>query len=1063
LTYQTEGSNLGIVTEGMAKKSHVGKPKSSARASSRSSERTKKNSSTRRKSSKLSLSKELIQLKEKADELNKEASLVARGSGENYAKADAAHTGVETMHQDVDKLHQRLKRTTKSRGNVPENHFIVVGVGASAGGFEAFASLLRELPGNTGMAFVFIQHLDPDHSSQLTELLQRACKMPVREITNRVTLQPNSVYVIPPNFNVVVEKGRLLLSIRNRSALNLPVDQFLKSLAIDNGNRAVGVILSGSGHDGAIGLTEIKAEGGITFAQDEQSAKYYSMPQSASAAGCVDFVLPPEQIARELVRIAGQLGSNRSKTMPPPAFPGTEEDLAKLFTILRGVTGVDFSAYKPSTLKRRIARRLVLKKMRNLREYLRYLQKTPVEIDDLFQEILINVTSFFRDPNAFVVLNKRVFPKLLKQRDDATIRIWVPGCSTGEEVYSHAICLHEFLGRKASGKNIQIFGTDISDRMVARARQGIYSSAALTGVSPERLRRYFNETDSGYQIAKFIRDMCVFAKQNLLEDPPFSKVDLISCRNLLIYFGPTLQRKVLPIFHYSLRHGGYLLLGSSETIAGFSNLFTLIDKRNKIYLRNETYERTEAPFKRLDAPERLPVDDKTAPRKEPLPKSDLQRQADELVLSRYMPPGLIVNSRMEVLHFRGKTGPYLEPSPGTASFSLTKIVRAELAMDLRSVFNQVLRTNNPARKEGIRIRYHDHFRLINFEIAPLPRTGERLFLILFFDVREGDISKPGSKTGKHGRNSDRELVSLRDELGQTKESLQSIIEEQESTNEELRSANEEIQSTNEELQSTNEELETAKEELQSTNEELTTLNEELQNRNSELSSVNNDLNNLIASFAMPILILGTDSTVRRFTPMAQKLFNLIPADIGRRITDIKPNINLPDLDTLAAEVIETLNVKELHATDNEGRTFSVRIRPYRTAENTIEGVVVVAVDTGDPWRDISDVAEMVSEPILLLTNDLRIRKANTVFHLTFEVASGETEGRFIHELGNGQWNIPALKDALLKVLPEEGAITNFRVAHQFPGIGERAFLVNARRLARNAEYIVVAFKEIPID
>lgn len=709
---------------------------------------------------------------------------------------------------------------------------------------------------------------------------------------------------------------------------------------------------------------------------------------------------------------------------------------------------------------------MLLRRMANARAYLNYVHENPTELDHLFQEILINVTEFFRDPQVFQTLKRRIFPKLLKDRPPGTsIRIWVPGCSTGEEVYSLAICLHECLGRNASNKSIQIFGTDISESMVTRARQGIYTRSAVAKVTPERLRRYFQRVDSGFQIAKFIRDMCVFAKQNVVEDPPFSKLDLISCRNLLIYFGPTLQRKVLPVFHYSLRRGGYLLLGVSESIGTHAHLFTLMDKRNKIYSRNETYDRAEMEFRPSEQSERSGESPINPPMrgKAAVPKSDLQKQADDLVLARYMPPGIIVNSRMEVVHFRGKTGPYLDPTPGSASCSLIKIIRSELAMDLRTAFTQSMRTNVPVRKEGIRIRYNGHFRDVNIEVVPLARnTGdsERLFLVLFFDVHFGETAKIG-KAGKRGpHSSERDLLKLRDELSQTKDSLQTIIEEQEATNEELRSANEEIQSTNEELQSTNEELETAKEELQSTNEELTTLNEELQNRNSELGQVNNDLNNLIASFAMPILILGTDFTLRRFTPMAQKLFNLIPADVGRRITDINPNLRLPQLDKIAAEVIESLNVKEINATDEEGKTYSVRVRPYRTAENTIEGVVVVAVDTGDPWRDVADIAEMVSEPLLLLTSELRISKANDVFYRTFQVNNVETEGRLIYELGNGQWNIPALRTALLSVLPEQGSVTDFRVAHEFPQIGKKEFLLSARQLTKNTNYIAVTFKQI---
>ncbi len=928
-----------------------------------------------------SVSGDLRKARAAAEAMRAQANDVAKQAERVYRKADQVHEEADDVHKTADNLHKR-SRAVKQSKQIPQPRRtpLVVGIGASAGGFEAFSQMLRALPSDTGMVFVTVFHLDPTHKSQLTELLQAATKMPVKQITNRLRVEADTLYVIPPDRDVVIDDGILVLSPRKRSELNLPVDRFFNSLACNQGNFAIGVILSGSGHDGSIGLRQIKAEGGITFAQDERSSGFFSMPQSAIATGCVDYILPPERIARELRNIAEQFKVAKADGSEDPVFSGSEEELARLFALLRGVTGVDFSAYKPTTLKRRITRRMVLKKMTSARVYLNFLEDNHAEVEKLFQEILINVTGFFRDPQVFQALKRRVFPKLMKQRAaDSGVRIWVPGCSTGEEVYSLAICLHEFLGRKTNNKAVQIFGTDISDQMVARARQGSFSAAAVADVSPERLRRYFQRVEGGYQIGKFIRDMCVFAKQNVVEDPPFSKLDLISCRNLLIYFGPTLQRKVLPIFHYSLRRGGFLLLGASESVGTYSHLFTSVDKRNKIYTRSESYQRTELDF-RPSEPAQEVVGHRPLRGKDPLPRSDLQKQADELVLSRYMPAGIIVNSRMEVLHFRGKTGPYLDPAPGSASFNLIKIIRGELVMDLRTAFSQAMRTNVPVRKEAIRIRYNGHFRDVTVEVVPMARSGgdaERLFLILFFDLHFGETEKAGAKGARQGGiASERQLTRLRDELNQTKESLQTIIEEQEATNEELSSANEEIQSTNEELQSTNEELETAKEELQSTNEELTTLNEELQNRNTELGQVNNDLNNLIASFAMPILILGTDFTLRRFTPMAQKLFNLIPADVGRRITDINPNLRLPNLDKLAAEVIETLNVKEVNALDDEGKTYSVRIRPYRTAENTIEGVVVVAVDTGDPWRDVGDIAEMVAEPVLLLTSDLRINKAN---------------------------------------------------------------------------------------
>ena len=999
---------------------------------------------------------------------------IARQSEGLLPAAHSLRGGVETVRESADETHQAVEHFGEPReiisGRPTGKPFPVVGIGASAGGFEAFVQLLENLRTDLGMAFVFIQHLDPVHESKLVPLLARATKIKVAEIRDRTPLAPNKIYVIPPNRILAISSGVLLLSPRKKSGLNLPINRFFESLAQDQGNLAVGVVLSGNGHDGTEGLQHIKAAGGITFSQDARTAKFTGMPESAQGAHCVDYVLPPGGIAEELARIA------RNKTLQrvhpaaaEPALPGAEDNLHKIFGLVRLVTGVDFSSYKLTTLKRRILRRMVLKKIDHLEGYVAYLQKHADEIELLFGDILINVTGFFRDPAAFLALQKKVFPRLLKQRPPGSpIRIWVPGCATGEEVYSLAICLHEFLGKNRTNKAIQIFGTDISEAMVRRSRGGVYPRSIESQVSPERIRRYFQKAHNGnYQVSKFIRDVCIFARQNVVEDPPFSKLDLISCRNLLIYLGLPLQKKVLPTFHYSLRPGGFLMLGTSETIGTFSNLFSLVDKRQKIYVRNEGYSRPEVNFSAtsqigtgVPAKEMTPATN--------LPRYDLQGKAEEILLSQFCPPSVIVNERLDVVHFLGKTGPYLEPARGTASLNLLKMIRDELTVDLRTAISQAAKTNEPARKEGIRIRFHGHFREVTLEVVPFRSSlPERFFLVLFRDVDTGVIEplKPGhpqTSVAPRQQRAEREAQRLRQELEQTKGSLQSIIEEQEATNEELKSANEEIQSSNEELQSTNEELETAKEELQSTNEELTTLNEELQNRNVELSQANNDLNNLISSFSMPIVMLGADLTVRRFTPLGQKLFNLIPSDVGRRISDINPNLALPDLKELVDEVIENLNVKEIEVQDREGHWYSLRVRPYRTAENKIEGAILVLVDIGEVRQGLEETLQMVPDPMLLLNGDLQVSKANEAFYRRFKTSAEATEQKSVFNLGSGQWSVPALRSLLELVLPANQHVENFRVEHDFPGVGRLVFLVNARRLyhhSKGTHYVLVLFRE----
>ncbi len=999
--------------------------------------------------------------RQQAERAKKKSSGVHRSTESIEREADALHMGIKKVETRVEDAKRHLDLSTK----MPKP-FIIVGVGASAGGYEAFSQLLENLSPDTGMAFVLVQHLDPTHESKLSELLSRATKMQVVEIRDETHVEPNHVYVIPPDRTLAISQGVLRLKPRRRmNGPSMPINGFFESLAVAQGSRAVGVILSGNGGDGTQGLKQIKAEGGITFVQDEKTSKFYGMPGNALHAGCVDFVLPPAAIAKELERLSCYSPLRRMKPEPKveAPLPGTETELTKIFGLLRALTGADFSYYKPTTLKRRITRRMVLKRIENLREYLKYLQENPGEVDLLFNDILINVTGFFRDPKAFAELKKKIFPKIAKSKSDGMpIRIWVPGCSTGEEVYSLAICLHEYLGKNVNAKSTQIFGTDISDVVVARARLGIYPEDISSQISPQRMRRYFTRTDHGYRISKFIRDVCVFAKQNVAEDPPFSKLDLISCRNLLIYLGPVLQKKVMPVFHYSLRPGGFLMLGSSETIGSFANLFTLVDKKNRIYSKVETHSRPEMEFFPSHTSEVSEI--KPRKEKEEFSPFDLQRRADEILLSQYSPGGVVVNSRMEVLHFRGRTGHYIEPAPGSASLNLLKMVREEFVVEIRTAFAQAIKSNMPVRKDPVRIRYDGHYREVTLEVVPFKcgSASERFFLVLFHDVRGAMEEEKGRRPKPLHAQTEHEIRRLREEISKTKESLQTIIEEQEATNEELKSANEEIQSSNEELQSTNEELETAKEELQSTNEELTTLNEELQNRNVELSQANNDLNNLISSFNMPMLMLGSDLSIRRFTPLAERLFNLIPSDIGRRISDINSNISLPHIDKLVAEVIDTLNMREIEVQDREGRWFLLRIRPYRTSESKIEGAVLVLVDISDLRLAIDQLTELSLNPMLILTDVFRVTKANEAFYKTFSVGAGETEGRTIFELGEGQWNIPAFRVLLEQILPENRRVEKYRIEHEFPRIGRRTFLVSARRLyqqSKGTHYIVMRFDE----
>lgn len=960
--------------------------------------------------------------------------------------------------------------------------FPIVGIGASAGGLEAFTQLLGALPLDTGLAFVLVQHLAPQHESLLTALLSHTTPLPIHEARDGMRLEANHIYVIPPNTNLAVLHGRLSLMPRTEAhGQHLPVDFFLRSLAADQKRRAIGVILSGTASDGTEGLRAIKAEGGLTFAQDEKSARYNGMPHSAIAAGVVDFVLPPEGIARELAR----LGRHPYVALPIAAKAEDvllegEEDLNKIFILLRSATGVDFSFYKPTTLKRRIARRMMLHKIESLAHYVRFVRQTPKELDALYQDLLINVTSFFREPEVFEALKKRVFPRLLKDRAPRTpVRVWVPGCSTGEEAYSMAIALLEFLGTKGASVPVQVFATDISEPAIDKARAGIYPAGIAADVSAARLRRFFTKHDGGYQISKAVRDACVFARQDVTKDPPFSKLDLISCRNLLIYFGPALQKRVIPTFHYALKPDGLLLLGGSETIGGFADLFALADRRHKLYTRKPSAHRME-----FELPRHGPAEEPAAPRPAAAPATaagfDYQREADRILLGKYTPPGVVVNEHLDILQFRGHTGPYLEPAAGAASLNLLKMAREGLLLELRGAINDARRHNGPARRAGVQVKSNGGFHAVDVEVIPLhpsPASRTGCFLVLFEETAPAalptGVAPRAAKPAKLAATADNKLVAqLRQELSATREYLQSVNAEQERTNEELQSANEEILSSNEELQSTNEELETAKEELQSTNEELTTVNDELHTRNAELGQVNNDLVNLLNSVQIPIVMLGGDLRIRRFTPLAERVLNLIPTDVGRPLSDLRPNLLVPEFERLIAEVMDSLTPKEVEVQDREGRWHSLRIRPYRTLDNKIDGVILALVDVDTARRALAEarearefaeaVVETVRQPLLVLDGDLRVKSANRAFHELFKTRPEETEKRFIYSLGHAQWNHPKLRELLEDILPKNSRFENFELDVEVPGAGRRKLILNARRITadgKQAQCILLAMEE----
>jgi two-component system CheB/CheR fusion protein len=947
-------------------------------------------------------------------------------------------------------------RPAVAEREAPSTLPLVVGVGASAGGLEAFTELLSHLPADTGMAFVLVQHLDPSHESHLTELLSKASKMPVSEIKGETRVRANHVYVIPPQCNLGISEGVLHTPPRPAGRHNMPIDAFFHALAADRGRQAVGVVLSGTASDGTLGLEAIQAAGGVTFVQEMRTAKYDGMPRSAIAANVVDFVLPPAGIARHLAAMArdAQAGIEPREAIEPPGNPG----LAHILRLVRGATGVDLTHYKHSTLQRRIKRRMALRGFENLEDYSRDLKQDREEAIALCEYCFITVTTFFREPALFEELKKKVFPALVESRGRGEpIRVWVPGCATGEEAYSIAICLMEFLEDAKVRFPFEIFATDISETAVEKARAGTYTGTALAHVSPQRLARFFTRNERGYQIAKSIRDLCVFARHNVAQDPPFSKLDLISCCNVLIYLGAVLQRKVLSILHYALKPTGFLVLGPSETIGTLSESFHQVEKTHKIYCIRPA---ASAPSPRQSegrrAPGRADLRQRIA---EGRAGPDVLREADRLVLAEHAPPGAIIDRDLNVIQVRGRTAPYLELSPGAPTQNLLKLAREGLVAGLGKAIRAAGQSNTVATEDGFRIE--DGGQLKDVAIKVIPFTGsspakERYFLVLFQEAEpnggSGAIDQPAIK-GDGGS------ARLRRELVATKEYLQSIVEDNTTTLEELRAANEEAQAGNEEL-------ETAQEELESANEELNTLNEELKISNVEFSKVNRDLANLLESISIPLVMVGRDLRIRRFTRAMEPMLNLIASDVGRFITDLQPQMELPYLRRLLLDAMEGGNRKPRDVRDSHGRWYSLRILPSVGTDGKIDGAVLMLIDIDAAKRGLDfaeAIVETVREPLVILNQNLEVMQANKTFYETFRAVPQETEGRLIYDLGNGQWNIPKLRELLENILPAHSTFRDFEVTYEFEHVGRKAMLLNASEIFNpnaQARTILLAIEDV---
>ncbi len=847
-----------------------------------------------------------------------------------------------------------------SQKNLKNLPFPIAGIGASAGGLEALEQFLGNVPENSGIAFVVIQHLDPTHKGIMTELLQRTTPMKVVQVKDRMRVKPDCVYLIPPNRDMSILHGVLhLFEPAAPRGLRLPLDFFFRSLAEDRRERSIGVILSGMGSDGTLGLRAIKEKGGLVVVQDPATAKFDSMPRCAIGTGLIDVIEPVEELPAKIVSFLQHPAV--IATSAGTAEVATRSSLEKILILLREQTGHDFSAYKKNTLYRRIERRMSIHKIEKIVGYVRYLQKNPGERELLFKELLIGVTSFFRDPQEWEVLkNQAISPLIASRPSNYTMRAWVPGCSTGEEAYSLAMIFREAMDNAEGRKNValQIFATDLDTDAIDKARQGYFSENIAADVTPERLNRFFVREEGGYRVNKETREMVIFASQNIIMDPPFTKLDILSCRNLLIYLTPEMQKKLIPLFHYSLNPDGILFLGNAETIGSFTDLFTPIEGKYRIFRRLLT----SLPVRPVEFPASFAAQ-KVETIKGAVPAApaiNLQVVAEQLILQRFAPSAVLVNDKGDILFISGRTGKYLEPAAGRANWNIFAMAREGLRYRLTSIFQQAVGDRGTATVRGVELKDNGETKSVDLSVEFLnePESLHGMVMVVFrespVDQKQGKRKAEKSESPEPAR-----IAELERQLHQLRRELQLTHEEMQTSQEELKATNEELQSTNEELQSTNEELTTSKEELQSLNEELQTVNAEQSSKMEELSRTNSDMKNLLNSTDIATVFLDNDLQVRRFTSGADKIFKLRFGDVGRPLSDITSELVYEDLERDAVEVLRTLVFCEKHVATRNGNWYRVRIMPYRTQEDKIDGLVITFVDVTDAKKVEEELSSCV--------------------------------------------------------------------------------------------------------
>jgi len=938
--------------------------------------------------------------------------------------------------------------------------FVIAALGASAGGLEALENFFRHMPADSGIGFVVVQHLSPDHASVLAKLLARCTSMSVEPARDQTKVAPNRVYIIPPNATLTVKDGTLRVkSPAEPRGFRMPIDSLFSSLAEDRGENAVCIMLSGTGTDGTIGLRAIKEYGGMAMAQTLESAKYDAILRSAIATGLVDHVLPVEEMPAKLREYAAHLTSTNGKDTGE-RIDGTV--LSKIHSLLKQGAGHDFSHYKEKTILRRVERRMKALQIEDPEVYLAVLERQPDEAGRLFKDLLISVTQFFRDPDAFTALGNLVIPRLFEGKDGhSQFRACVVGCASGEEAYSIAILLSECASTLNNPPQLKVFATDIDERGLEIARKGRYPESIAEHVSPERLDRFFIGEGGAYQVKRELREVCLFTNHSFIKDPPFSRLDLVSCRNVMIYLGAELQKKIIPLFHYALRPRGCLFLGPSEGTLNHRDLFRPVDKRHRIFERKEGLGRSSVTLPLTGTGGAQRAGEKQAAAQEPA----LSRQIERVVLQRYAPPCVAVRENGDAIYFSGEIGRYLQPSAGTPDNNVINMAREGLRLALRTGLHKAATARERIVQKDISVKTNGGLTRIDLTVEPiaeLPDAG--LYMIAFEPAAPTPAGAPAHAALDAA--SAEAIRHLEEELQAARERAQAMFEELESSNEELKSANEEYQSTNEEL-------ETSREEIQSSNEELETVNAELNRRIAELDRANSDLRNLNSSTQIATIFLDAELHIKSFTPAAEAVFRLIAGDIGRPITDLTAQFAGDHLMDDVSEVLHTLTPRERELVGTNGRHYLSRVLPYRTVHDVIDGVVVTFTDVTkleeakqlvhDARIYAESIVETVREPLLVLDCNLRVNSANASFYKTFSVVPDQTLHRPLLELGDRQWDIPELQRPLVEILSAQTTIEDFMVDHEFPVIGRKTMLLNARQIPQqkgSSPLILLAFEDI---